>query len=69
LNWLSIVVGLAALFLLSAVVALGVARVLGRIGLEVSTIYETDEGAALPARPESEQEAKHATTSSRAHVL
>jgi hypothetical protein len=58
LNWFSIVVGFAALFVLSALVALLVARILGRIGLEASTPYEMGEGAALPDRPASEQEAK-----------
>jgi hypothetical protein len=58
-NWVWIVVGLAGLLVvLSAVVGLVVARILGNIRLEMSKLDEMHDRAVVPARPASEQEGK-----------
>jgi hypothetical protein len=52
--WMWVAVGLGSFLVLSLLIALAFARVLGTIGLEVSRLYEDEVWATRPASRESE---------------
>lgn len=56
--WVWIGVGIAAFLALSLLVALGIARILGRIGEEIARIQEVEPWASAPLTREDEEQAE-----------
>jgi hypothetical protein len=68
--WVWIVVGLGSFLVLSLLVGLALARILGTIGRRISELYETGDWALPPTRASkdvSEQQTEDEATSSQVH--